>query len=306
MRNSDLSKLREFDFNLLKTLLVILEQKHISKSAELLFITQPAVSKQLSKLREMFDDPLLVRVGNQQILTPKATRIHSQVEFLCQQFLDLVSPETLNLAEVTQSVSVMHSDYGSPKWMTRVINEISNQAPNVTITCQNWSEENIYKLISGEINFALGRLPNHLQHYEMESLGTISSALIARKDHPIFSNYDSLEKMIPNYPIVQIRGSDAYQTIYNDLVRDCTVLLEEATLWLALETIKSTNAFLIGPSKFIDEVEDKHLYQSVELPMLKPLPIAVCWTAGLTNDLFFNWVKEKIIGVGREATEQKN
>ena len=58
MRNSEFSKIRALDLNLLKTLLVLLDQKHISKSSELLFITQPAVSKQLSKLREMFDDPL--------------------------------------------------------------------------------------------------------------------------------------------------------------------------------------------------------------------------------------------------------
>ncbi|MDK9759571.1 LysR family transcriptional regulator, partial [Vibrio sp. D173a] len=104
MRNSDIAKLRGLDFNLLKTLSVLLEHKHVSKSADLLFLSQPAVSKQLTRLRTMFNDPLLVRSGNNQLLTPKAERIKPQVEALCEQVKQLVVPDELNLKEVDASV----------------------------------------------------------------------------------------------------------------------------------------------------------------------------------------------------------
>ena len=107
MRNSDIAKLRELDFNLLKTLSVLLEHKHVSKSAELLFLSQPAVSKQLTRLRSMFNDPLLVRSGNNQLLTPKAERIKPQVESLCEQVKHLVIPDELDLKEVDATVSII-------------------------------------------------------------------------------------------------------------------------------------------------------------------------------------------------------
>ncbi|MCK6264446.1 LysR family transcriptional regulator [Vibrio sp. ZSDE26] len=298
MRNDELTALRELDFNLLKTLLVLLEQKHITKSAELLFITQPAVSKQLAKLREMFDDPLLVRVGNQLVLTQKAKSIHEKVAGLCEQFRDLIAPDTLNLAEVNQSVTIMLSDYGSPHWMTKIVKRVSQEAPNVTLTCKSWNQENINKLITGEINFALGTLPERHDDYESEQIGELPSSLIANKEHRLFSG-EKVENLIENYPIVKIRGSHKHDATYSHLVKNNQVLLDEATLWLALETLKHTEAFLIGPSKFINEIDDSRYFQSRELPMLKLMPVVLSWSRGLTNDLFYCWMKDTIVDIGK-------
>ena len=55
---------KNFDLNLLIALDVILEELHISRSAKRLNISQSATSRALARLREMFDDPLIVRVSN--------------------------------------------------------------------------------------------------------------------------------------------------------------------------------------------------------------------------------------------------
>ncbi|MEZ9336330.1 LysR family transcriptional regulator [Vibrio splendidus] len=304
MRNSEFSKIRALDLNLLKTLLVLLDQKHISKSSELLFITQPAVSKQLSKLREMFDDPLLVRVGNQLVLTQKAIQLYPKVEMLCNQFKNLVDSEELDLSEVTQNVTIMLSDYASPHWMAQVIKKVSTHAPNVTVTCKSWSYENIKKLTLGEINFALGSLPEGLSGFETHEIGEVSSSLVARREHAIFSNADQLEQSLSSFPIVKIRGSHRYQNIYDELIGESPVLLDETTLWLALETVKSTDAYLVGPSKFIESIDDKNCYNSIPLPMLKPIPISMCWSIGLSEDPFYNWMKEMMIEIGNRIVNE--
>ncbi|MFA0087538.1 LysR family transcriptional regulator [Vibrio sp. 10N.261.51.F12] len=304
MRNSEFSKIRSLDLNLLKTLLVLLEQKHISKSSERLFITQPAVSKQLSKLREMFDDPLLVRVGNQLVLTQKAMQLYPKVELLCNQFKNLVDSEELDLSEVTQNVTIMLSDYASPHWMAQVIKEVSIHAPNVTMTCKSWSYENIKKLTLGEINFALGALPEGLSGFETHEIGEVSSSLIARGDHPIFANTDQPEPSLSSFPIVKIRGSHRYQNIYDELIGESPVLLDETTLWLAMETVKSTDAYLVGPSKFIESIDDKDSYNSIPLPKLKPIPISMCWSIGLSDDPFYNWMKEMMIEIGNRIVNE--
>lgn len=283
---------------------MLLEQKHISKSSELLFITQPAVSKQLSKLREMFGDPLLVRVGNQLVLTQKAMQLYPKVELLCKQFKNLVDSEELDLSEVTQNVTVMLSDYASPHWMAQVIKKVSIHAPNVTITCKSWSYENIKKLTLGEINFALGSLPEGLSGFETHDIGETSSSLIARREHAIFSNTKQLKKSLSNYPIVKIRGSHRYQNIYDELIDESPVLLDETTLWLALETVKSTNAYLIGPSKFIENINEPNCYESIPLPMLKPIPISMCWFIGLSDDPFYHWMKEVMVEVGSRIVNE--
>lgn len=61
-----------FDYNLLKVLAVILETRNTTTAAERLCTSQPAVSRSLRKIRDLFNDDILVRKGTNMELTPKA------------------------------------------------------------------------------------------------------------------------------------------------------------------------------------------------------------------------------------------
>ena len=65
--------LANLDLNLLVTLDALLEQRSVSRAAEQLGLSQPAVSAQLARLRRHFGDELLARFGNQYRLTPLAS-----------------------------------------------------------------------------------------------------------------------------------------------------------------------------------------------------------------------------------------
>ena len=62
----------KIDFNLFVVLRAVYEHGSITRAANALHITQPAVSHALSRLREKFDDPLFTRHGRQVIPTPGA------------------------------------------------------------------------------------------------------------------------------------------------------------------------------------------------------------------------------------------
>ncbi len=65
-------QLNRFDLNLLIALDALLQEKNVTRAAERVFLSQPAMSASLQKLRDYFQDPLLVRVGRDMELTPKA------------------------------------------------------------------------------------------------------------------------------------------------------------------------------------------------------------------------------------------
>ena len=67
----NLQKLSRLDLNLLVALQALLEEKSVTKAASRLFISQPAMSRVLQKLRYQLDDPLFTRTGNELIPTPK-------------------------------------------------------------------------------------------------------------------------------------------------------------------------------------------------------------------------------------------
>ena len=75
-----LQRLRDADLNDLLVLSLLLATQGVSKTADKLELSQPAVSRTLERLREMFDDPLLVRSGNAMVLTPRGRNLLPLVE----------------------------------------------------------------------------------------------------------------------------------------------------------------------------------------------------------------------------------
>ena len=79
--------LNRFDLNLLIALDALLREKNVTRAAERVFLSQPAMSAALQKLRAYFNDPLLVRVGRDLQLTPKGLSLveplKARVEAAC-------------------------------------------------------------------------------------------------------------------------------------------------------------------------------------------------------------------------------
>lgn len=72
--------IRDMDLNLLTTLNALIGERSVSRAAEHLDLSQPAVSNALRRLRQLLDDPLLVRSGNTMVPTPRALEIQPVVQ----------------------------------------------------------------------------------------------------------------------------------------------------------------------------------------------------------------------------------
>ena len=68
-------ELRRIDVNLLVACDALLAEQSVTRAARRLFVTQPAMSQTLGRLRELFADPLLVRQGPKMALTPLALEL---------------------------------------------------------------------------------------------------------------------------------------------------------------------------------------------------------------------------------------
>ena len=75
----DAKLLSRVDLNLLVALQVLIEEQSVTRAAERLFITQPAMSKTLQRLRELFDDPLFIRSGRGLVPTPRAVELEKKL-----------------------------------------------------------------------------------------------------------------------------------------------------------------------------------------------------------------------------------
>ncbi|HLF66649.1 MAG TPA: LysR family transcriptional regulator, partial [Gammaproteobacteria bacterium] len=81
------------DYETLLALRYLLEQRHISRAAQLAGVTQPAMSRTLMRLAKIFADPLLVRTAHGLDLTPRAQALYPQLILTLSQMQALIRPE---------------------------------------------------------------------------------------------------------------------------------------------------------------------------------------------------------------------
>jgi LysR family nod box-dependent transcriptional activator len=126
--------LRKVDLNLLVILDALLTERSVSRAGERIGLSQPAVSAALARLREAFDDPLLVRVGREFALTRYASELVTPIRDALDRIeLTLLQKPGFDPKCDRRHFSISASDYAALVLLAPFIRELSTEAPNVTI-----------------------------------------------------------------------------------------------------------------------------------------------------------------------------
>jgi DNA-binding transcriptional LysR family regulator len=122
--------LRDVDLNLLRTIQPLLEERHISRAAKRAFLSQPAMSRALNRLRDTFGDPLLVRSNGAYERTPRGERVLREIESIMRRLNAIVHDQEFTPAQSRERFRVAMTDHGStillPKLLLRLRKEAAH------------------------------------------------------------------------------------------------------------------------------------------------------------------------------------
>lgn len=175
-----------FDLNLLRVLDVLLRERNVSRAAERLALSQPAVSNALNRLRDLLDDPLLVRVGRTMQPTPRALELEAPIRAALRQIEEsLGEGSRFEPARSRQRFRIALTDYAEMLLMPRLLARLAEQAPGVRIDVQHLSPRlPAEALEKGEIDLALGRFEALPPRFAGVCWMSETLQLVARRDHP--------------------------------------------------------------------------------------------------------------------------
>src|SRR5207253_3594609 len=105
--------LRNVDLNLLHALHALLEERHATRAAKRSFLSQPAMSRALDRLREAFGDALLVRTGRVYERTPRGERVLRELESIMGRLGAMVQREEFSPSRSQERFRVARTDHGS-------------------------------------------------------------------------------------------------------------------------------------------------------------------------------------------------
>ena len=149
-------QLNRFDLNLLIALDALLRERNVTRAAERVFVSQPAMSAALHKLREYFNDPLLVRVGRELELTPRATSLMEPVrEALLRIQVMLGTQPTFDPKTARREFTVIMSEEAVPGVLPVLLKTLSCEAPELDVHIEMISPTALSRLEYGEADLCL-------------------------------------------------------------------------------------------------------------------------------------------------------
>jgi DNA-binding transcriptional LysR family regulator len=174
----------QVNLNLLPPLVALLEERHVSRAAERLRLSQPAMSRALQQLRRSFGDELLVRGPDGYALTPRAERIRGQLATTVTHLEQLFAPETFDAATAEQSFRLAVSDYTVSALGPALVRTILTQSPNATVSCEPLNERIFEKLDAGKLDLLIyGRAAP--DRYHSQHLFTDRFVCVVAAEHPL-------------------------------------------------------------------------------------------------------------------------
>jgi len=161
-------RVNRLDLNQLACLDALLEERNVSRAAERVHLSQPAMSATLSRMRDFFGDALLVQVGRSMTLTPFARGLSGPVRDLLMQAqaISRLRPE-IDPGRIRREVTVVCSDYVLHVLLAPVMRRAETEAPGLTF----------------DVRSIATYLEQELEQGNVDLVVSLATAMIS-KDHP--------------------------------------------------------------------------------------------------------------------------
>jgi DNA-binding transcriptional LysR family regulator len=197
-------ELLKIDLNLLVALQVLLEERTVSNAARRMFITQPAMSKTLARLRAVFDDPLFTRGPSGMEPTPRARQLEGDLSKVLQDIQHLVAAREFDPAAWEGDLTIAVSEHIGMGLMPGLIRRLQREAPLLNLKSVTRVERQLTKLASGEVDVAIQiKYAHYGPDFVVHELGSSQPVIMLRDDHPALGSPTDPE-MLNHYPMLRL------------------------------------------------------------------------------------------------------
>lgn len=199
--------LSNIDLNLLVYFNVLLREGNVTKAAEHLGLSQPAMSNGLRRLRKVFNDPLLVRTSNGMMPTDKAKELQPQVQQVLSQIELFVQPSIeFDPANSNRLFRVMASDYAETTLLPRVRTRMAEEAPQTSLDILTPSDVTFQDIELGNVDLVMNRFDQLPQSLHLSVLWSDDFSCVMHQDNPAREGFNFSKYLKANHVWVNKTG----------------------------------------------------------------------------------------------------
>jgi DNA-binding transcriptional LysR family regulator len=292
--------IRDVNLNALPVFEALMRHRSVTLAARELNMSQPAVSSTLAKLRLDLGDVLFVRSGKGLLPTPKAESLREPVADLIKMVMDKVLVQSaFSPAQSDRVFVICHSDVGSYVLWPKIVNAVSQLAPQVRLQLRILPQEQIASAMeNSRIDVAIGAYPQLPSALFQKRLFERRYVALVRRDHPLAGKSLTLQNFAntPQLVVRQASGiQDQIDVILSKRHLHRSKIIEMPSYLMLLPLLESNDHLAVMPGQLADVFQKDGQFKSLKLPFsLSPSVIKLHWHRRVHEEPANIWLRQLI------------
>ena len=295
-----LRTLQSVDLNLLVALELLLEEENVTEAARRYGRSVPAMSRMLARLREMLDDPLLVRAGRRLTPTPRARALRPALSKLIADAQSMLEPPDFDPAALTRQFTIQSNEDLASSLSGVLVTAVKAEAPGVSLRFAPEGRESEDALRNGRVDVDIGA--GAALHPEIISEVLFRQMFVgaARIGHPLFERPITAQSFASVEHIVRSRRGQGWGPIdeamsRQGLARRVALIVPSARA--AITVAARSDLVATGPASFVRSlIAEGVAVRAFELPVATPaIEIALSWHPQFHADPAHRWFRKVIM-----------
>jgi DNA-binding transcriptional LysR family regulator len=292
--------INKVDLNLLRAFDVLMNERHVSRAASKLFLSQPATSAVLARLRDVFKDPLLVRSGREMIPTERAIALAEPVRRVLADIGDILNASgEFDAARSERTFTVAATEYVAYTILPSFTKQLQRAAPNIRIAFVAPNHETMVRQMEST-TLDLAVLNETLVPDQLRSSRFVKDefCVIARRGHPGIKKRLTVDTFcaLPHVVVSPRTGSFSAQTddTLQAIGRKRFVQLSVPYFSLAAEVVAQSDMIAVYPARLAINMAKQ--LQILKVPVAIPsFSMRLCWHERAHRDPAHQWLRAMMV-----------
>ncbi len=295
------------DMRVLSFLDILLQTGSVTRTGEIIGISQPSASRMLARTRHLIGDPLLIRTQKGYQLTDHARSLREPVLEAISSLQAVFSRPEFNPVESDMTFRIACTDYAVACVVGPLMRNLAGAAPSISIAVSPLVPESFTMLDNGEIDFVLYATLSVKGDFIVQKLFDESYALVMRKAHPLLDLLSERSALEPEdiAGIPQIEFSyPTQENLQADPVLRGQSGSTESTLSVPFFTampfiVADTDAVAPVPGRFGTLLARDYNVEAVPYRPSRGFPYHLIWHERARSNPAVRWMVEQFVAATR-------
>ncbi len=289
------------DLASLRILQSLFETRNTTRTAEHLNISQPAVSRALSKLRAALGDQIMVRGSAGMVLTDRALEIQSRLAMAIARFEEFLLRPVFDPRNSERTFRITTTDYGAIAILPKLVAALGAKAPNIACEVLPFSSDAFRQLAEGQTDLVFYSDDEVPLPLKSRKLYRENYSCLVRRDHPVLKQKMDIDSFVSmKHALVSILGGRT------GVVDDAFLKLgkqRKISIWLpyfatAATIVAKTDLVLTVPTRVANELVQLGKLTRFEPPLkLIGFDYRMLWHDRSHEDAGHKWLRDLLTNI---------